>query len=237
MSAVASHAVNPFVSPFSRSRPVEANDVRGNDNVLRVAHNAHDADDTIHVQSGVLGDRPATAGEGAVWIDTDTLDSYIYLSGWKRFTIAAHTGAFYSDANQTASAANTATQTTINTTVLSDGVTLASNALTFGYAGTYHVEVKYQLVNTDGSIHDVWMWPRLNGTAIPYAGRRLSITERHGSIDGHAIGVGFFAVEVAANDVLTFWWETDSITTSLQALASATGRSGSPSFSVVVQRI
>lgn len=47
--------------------PVNANVVRGNDNLLRLALNAHDANDALHVQSSALESRPAAGTEGRLW--------------------------------------------------------------------------------------------------------------------------------------------------------------------------
>lgn len=71
MASVASHSVKPFVSPFQGSQPATANDVRGNDNQLRVYHNAHDADPTIHLQSSNSNDQPAAGVEGRFWVTVD----------------------------------------------------------------------------------------------------------------------------------------------------------------------
>jgi len=236
---VGRNEVRPFTTPVVRSNGmVDANEVRGNDAVLRTRFNAHDADDTIHNQAGTLLERPATAGEGATWTDSATMDRYVYWGGqWLLAAIAPWDGAFYSTASQTAGTVNTAVQTTMNTTAFARGITQASNALTFAYAGTYKVEVKHQLVNTDSQAHAVWVWARLNGTAIPYAGRRVSAVQRHGGTDGKTVSVGFFSVTVAAGDVLTFWWETEDLDVSLQALAAGTNRSAAPSFSAVITRI
>lgn len=68
MPTVGTHGVRPFVSPFAGPQPAQANDVRGNDNQLRVAHNAHDTDETIHVQSSNVNDRPAAGVAGRIWV-------------------------------------------------------------------------------------------------------------------------------------------------------------------------
>ena len=67
MASVSQHQTNTFASPVRSAVPVNANVVRGNDNILRVALNAHDSDETIHVQSSDFGDRPAAGVEGRIW--------------------------------------------------------------------------------------------------------------------------------------------------------------------------
>jgi len=60
---------------------VDANTVRTNDNITVEALNAHDADTSIHIQSGTLAQRPATPSEGSVYVGTDTLLMYIFTGG------------------------------------------------------------------------------------------------------------------------------------------------------------
>lgn len=67
MPLVGQHQTSLFPSPVRSAVPVDANRVRGNDNVLATALNAHDADDTIHVQSSDLIDRPAAGTVGRLW--------------------------------------------------------------------------------------------------------------------------------------------------------------------------
>jgi hypothetical protein len=63
--------VLPFPAPVRGAAPVDANVVRGNDNVLRGAHNAHQADETIHLQSSTFALRPAPGVPGRKWVTVD----------------------------------------------------------------------------------------------------------------------------------------------------------------------
>lgn len=85
MAAVGQHQLLTFPSPVNGANSIDANTVRTNDNITATAFNAHDADTSIHVQSGLLAARPVTATEGSVYVGTDTLFMYIYTSGaWSR---------------------------------------------------------------------------------------------------------------------------------------------------------
>lgn len=85
ISQLGRHQIALFPNPVNAAGPIDANIVRSNDNITAVAYNAHDADAAIHVRSGPLAVRPATATEGSVYIGTDTLFMYIYTSGaWNR---------------------------------------------------------------------------------------------------------------------------------------------------------
>lgn len=62
--------IAPFSSPFATNRPVEANEVRGNDNVLREGVNAVVSaitDGTV-LNVSALADRPAFGISGRVWL-------------------------------------------------------------------------------------------------------------------------------------------------------------------------
>ncbi len=78
---VGQHQTKVFPSPVNSGAAVDANTVRTNDNITVEALNAHDADTSIHLQSGTLAQRPATPSEGSVYVGTDTLLMYIFTGG------------------------------------------------------------------------------------------------------------------------------------------------------------
>lgn len=65
------YVVTAFTSPQNGTSPIDADEVRNNDNELRAALNNHDEDSTIHVQSSELAARPSPGVEGRKWIDTN----------------------------------------------------------------------------------------------------------------------------------------------------------------------
>ena len=71
-TTVGSHAVAQFTSPVNQTSPIDANQVRGNDNTLRTAYVAHDADAGVHVQSSTLASRPVAGVAGRKWITAGT---------------------------------------------------------------------------------------------------------------------------------------------------------------------
>lgn len=68
MSLVGQYAPKVFTSPVNSGGALDANIVRGNDNVMRAAFAEHDADPTIHVQSSTLAARPAAGVPGRLWV-------------------------------------------------------------------------------------------------------------------------------------------------------------------------
>lgn len=69
------YQVLTFSSPVPSKDPVDANVVRGNDNILRTKLNAHDSDAGVHLQSSAYIDRPAPGIVGRKWL---TIDSGAY---------------------------------------------------------------------------------------------------------------------------------------------------------------
>ena len=70
-TTVGSHTIATFTSPVNGTTPIDANTVRGNDNVIQTAYNAHDSDTGIHVQSSTLASRPVAGTAGRKWITAD----------------------------------------------------------------------------------------------------------------------------------------------------------------------
>jgi hypothetical protein len=72
MAIVGSHQQAAFTIPVNGTSPVDADEVRLNDNATVTQYNAHDADATIHVQSSTIAARPLAGTTGRVWATTDT---------------------------------------------------------------------------------------------------------------------------------------------------------------------
>lgn len=87
--------ISTFVTPVNGSSPIDANQVKGNDNVNGVAVNVHISDPSVHFQSSTNAARPtaAAAGLGAKWIDNDTFRVY-YSDGaaWQEIAYLTSSG-------------------------------------------------------------------------------------------------------------------------------------------------
>lgn len=78
MGTVNQHQLSTFSTPVNGTTPIDANTVRGNDNTIKSSYNTHDADATIHLQSGAASARPAQGTAGQTWLATDS--GAVYLS-------------------------------------------------------------------------------------------------------------------------------------------------------------
>jgi len=157
------HSLKTFTSPVnSGTGLIDANIVRTNDNLTGVTFNAHDADTSIHVQSGVLASRPATATEGSMYVGTDTALIYLYTGGaWITIGDTGQTGrrwgAFQDFTDQSHTAINTAKLITFDTIDTAYGVTidagLTNSKITVNQAGVYNFQWSGQFTNADTQIH------------------------------------------------------------------------------------
>lgn len=68
MALVGQNQQTTFANPQNGQAP-DADVIRGNDNATVAKHNAHDADATIHVQTGLLSARPAAGTAYAMYLD------------------------------------------------------------------------------------------------------------------------------------------------------------------------
>lgn len=76
MAQVGSHQQATFTIPINGTSPVDADEVRLNDNAMATSYNAHDADATLHVQSSALALRPSAGTAGRLWFVTDDQQLY-----------------------------------------------------------------------------------------------------------------------------------------------------------------
>jgi len=236
---VASHGVRPFVSPFAGSQPAQANDVRGNDNQLRVAHNAHDADATIHVQSGTLANRPTTIATGATYYATDTGDTYSRVAGvWVLSAWAHWYGSAFDTTDQTAANPNVGQAVTFATAGVLRGVTLSNTSrLNVQYAGDYNLQFRAQLRNPASAECDVWFWFAKNGTAIANSAGRITVPKKHGSTDGHSLVGWNLHATLAVSDYIELYWQTQDVQTVLETVAASGSAPQSPSAILTLNRI
>lgn len=73
---VGQNQITTFVTPVNGTSPIDANQVRGNDNTIKTTYDLHDSDSTIHFQSSLAAGRPAAGTAGRKWINSDTLRVY-----------------------------------------------------------------------------------------------------------------------------------------------------------------
>lgn len=239
MALVGSHQLLTFTSPVLGALAPNANDVRGNDNVLKRAHNAHDADASIHVQSGTLANRPTTIADGATYFCTDTQDTYSRVAGvWVQSGWAHWYGTAYDTTDQAIATINVEQLVTLNTSGVLRGVARVSGSqLRVDYAGDYNIQFSAQAKNADNAEHDVSFWFKKNGTNIADSGGQITIPKQHGSGDGHILVSYNLYETMAANDYIQLYWQGPSTQLSLETIAAVGSVPRIPSVIVTINRI
>jgi hypothetical protein len=111
-------------------------------------------------------------------------------------------GTFYDTTTQTVVAGASAS-ITLNTPVISDGVTLVPNSrITVSRTGTYNLQFSAQVVTTVGGSPEVYIWLVKNGTAIPQSNTAISIKNQNDKY----VAAWNFVENLIAGDYLELVW-------------------------------
>jgi hypothetical protein len=128
---VNNYQVGTFTTPVNGG-PQDASVVLANDNTTRSAHNSHDSDPGVHLQSSLAASLPAAGTVGRKWLTTDTLRLFYDTgSAWAE-------AAYLPTAGGTLTGDLTGTRITLHDNLLYESFTNgnANLAMNFvGYAG------------------------------------------------------------------------------------------------------
>ena len=121
-------------------------------------------------------------------------------------------GSFYDTTDQTAASTTTAYAVTVNTTALSNNVSLVdSTKITFATDGVYNIQFSIQLANNDNATQDIDIWFRKNGVDIDNSNSRFGLAPRKSAGDPyHVIGSLNFVDSFVADDYVELYWRTSS---------------------------
>lgn len=99
--------------------------------------------------------------------------------------------------------ANTTNKITMNTTDISDGISIVSNSrITMTHAGRYNIQFSLQLDKTDSGTDQIELWLMKNGTNVPNSGTMIDLTGNNAK----AVAAWNFVVEASANDYYELAW-------------------------------
>jgi hypothetical protein len=148
-------------------------------------------------------------------------------------------GSFWSTEDQIAVTANTEYQITCNNTDPDSYGVFVSNGsrINFTSAGVYSIIYSVQFVNTSNQIHDANIWLKKNGSNVADSDSKWSVVERHGNIDGHAIGSVNYVLKLNAGDYLELAWQTTSTQLSLQYVPALTIAPAIPSVILTATQV
>lgn len=144
-------------------------------------------------------------------------------------------GTFSSTATQTLAAINTATAVTMNTTSLSNGVSIGTPAsrLVVAQTGFYQINFSLQLTSASASAKNVYFWLRKNGTDVANSTNALTNDINNGFISTSL----FRDISLQAGDYVELYWAADSTDVSLSAIPASAFAPSAPSVIAVVTQI
>ena len=121
-------------------------------------------------------------------------------------------GAFYDTTDQTAASTTTAYPITVNTTSISNNVSIVDNSkLTFAVEGVYNIQFSIQLSNNDNATQDIDIWFSKNGSDIADSNSRFGLAPRKSAGDPyHVIGSLNFIESFQAEDYVELYWRSSS---------------------------
>jgi hypothetical protein len=111
--------------------------------------------------------------------------------------------------DQYATADDTPTIVKWNTLDAGFGFTLASNAATATYDGTYQISYSLQFANTDNAIHDVVVWLKVNNNDVPGSATKFTIAARKSAgVPAYLLAYSMVPFIVSASDEIELYWAT-----------------------------
>jgi hypothetical protein len=127
-------------------------------------------------------------------------------------------GKFYSSANQTNTAINTALVVAFPSTTLSNEISTSGSTITFNKAGVYTVTYELQAEITSGGGGDISVWAS-NGTNLANSN---TLTTLEGGGDKTIINKSFL-VNITAGETFRIQWSSSIATMRLTAIGTQTG--------------
>jgi hypothetical protein len=143
-------------------------------------------------------------------------------------------GTFSSTVDQTLVAINTATAVTLNTTGLSNGVTLTSSSrLNVVEAGFYQINFSLQLQSASASVKTLYVWLRKNGANEANTTRAFTSNINNGETPLSVT----YTISLAASDYVELYWAANSTDVVLNALPASAFAPAAPSVLVNVSQL
>jgi len=131
-----------------------------------------------------------------------TLQGLLGIDGGQYLQLA-HVNAL-SSSNQYAAGDNVATQVTFSTAGSSSGFTIVSGTVTANSPGVYKMDCNLQLINTDATQRDVFVWFQVNGSVLANSSSRFAVPA-----SGFTTAYSSVQVNLNVDDEIKVWWATD----------------------------
>jgi hypothetical protein len=200
--------------------------------VRDVDTSAFNVGDVLYVSPSVAGgfvNTPPTAPDNvipmAAVLKKDAESGEIQVR--PNYEIQKNYGSFFSNADQPIGNANVAANVTFSNTVASQQIVIVDNSkVTFRETGFYQMTVDYQLVSTNASAKDVYLWYATNGNNTAATTRVITLT---GNNEYKNVTISYNVSVPVANTYVQFRWASTSDAVSLSALAATAFSPTAPS--------
>jgi hypothetical protein len=139
-------------------------------------------------------------------------------------------GSFNSTATQTVGTINVGQPVTLSTVAATNFSIVSSSRITAAVAGTYNVQISFQIISTAAGGGVVEIWFAKNGTPITNSNTRYSVK----NANEEEVAALNLIETFAAGDNIQVFWASDNINMTLATLASTMGGPAIPSAIVTV---
>lgn len=144
--------------------------------------------------------------------------AWVTLQGYQQLPKKRY-GSLLQTSTLTLTSANVAAAVTYSTIDPAYGVSIGSPAsrVVVADTGVYDIQFSAQVDNTSGGTHQVWIWPRVNGTDVPNSASTLRIKGN----DAETVAAWNFLLSLTAGQYVELMWTAEDTGVVLLA-ASAT---------------
>jgi len=170
----------------------------------------------------------------------DTMTNYVTRAWYRYFynlyailgSGSLRSGSFYDTTTQTAAIINTAYAITLDHTSLSQGVSIGSptSRVYVDRTGSYNIQFSLQLVSTNASTKDVYIWADVNGTSVPESATKITMS---GSSNAY-VAAWNFVIRMSAGDYFRLMWSTTNTNVQIARIAASAPVPAIPSVILTV---
>ena len=146
-------------------------------------------------------------------------------------------GSWFSTADQTAAATNTAYNFTVNNIDYEEGISVKSNSqFTVKESGTYNIQFSAQIHHRTGggggAGDSIWIWLKKNGSSVANSATRLNL-----SSGKYAVAAWNFISQLNHDDYLQLAWAADTTQMAIEYETASSPKPAVPSLIVTMNQI
>jgi len=145
-------------------------------------------------------------------------------------------GSFYDTTTQVAAAPNTAKAITYNNTSYNYGIYIDpanTSHIKVSKPAIYNVQFSIQLDKTSGGNANFWIWPAINGTAVPDSASQIQIQGNNAEI----FSAANFFLPLSNGDYFELYFAVSDVSVELTAFTAAAPVPAIPSIILTVMQV